>query len=137
MARWRWLALILGATPALARAQSVRTGHVITPDTVTVGQPFRVEVRVRAPKGTSITFPAGPDSTAGVQALDPRTVRDAHDSSAVDQTAIYRLAAWDVGAQALALPDIIVSAGGRQERVPLAALRVFVKSDDLLQLRPA
>ncbi|MHB1863733.1 MAG: DUF4381 family protein [Gemmatimonadaceae bacterium] len=123
-------ALLLVALPAFtARGQGpARSGTVIRPDTVTVGQPFRVDVRVRAAAGATIIFPPGPDSAGGVQALDPRVITDAHAAGAVDQTASYRLAAWNVGTLRVGLPDVIVEADGRQTLVPLAGLTVFVKS---------
>lgn len=127
--RLRGALLLVGLPAFVARAQGpARSGTVIRPDTVTVGQPFRVEVRVRAAAGATIIFPPGPDSTGSVQALDPRVVTDAHTAGAVDQTASYRLAAWDVGTLRVGLPDVIVEAGGRQTLVPLAGLTVFVKS---------
>lgn len=77
----------------------VQIGVTVRPDTVTVGEPFTVLVRVRAPLGSAIAFPDGPDSGAVVEAVDPRTVRSAADSGAVDVTAAYRLVAWDTGAR--------------------------------------
>ncbi|MDQ3697419.1 MAG: hypothetical protein M3373_05270, partial [Gemmatimonadota bacterium] len=65
----------------------VRTGATVRPDTVTVGDPFIVQVRVRAPLGASVAFPAGPDSGTSVEATDPRALRSATDSTAVDVTA--------------------------------------------------
>src|SRR5690606_33224472 len=94
------------------RAQ-VRTGISVSADTVTVGSPFVVSVRVRAPLGDSLVFPAGPDTTGAIQALDPVSVRSIGDTSAVDRTAVYRLAAWDVGEQAFELGSVtVLSADG-------------------------
>lgn len=119
------LAMLLQAG---VRDVPVQRGVSMTADTVTVGQPFRVVVRVHAPAGATIAFPSGPDSAAKVEALDPRTVRDNGDSTAVDQSATYRLAAWDVGAQSLRLGDAIVTLDGRERRVALGDLGVFVRS---------
>ena len=106
--RARWVALLL-ALPALsARAQAPSASVVVRPDTVTVGQPFLVEVRVRAARGAAIVFPAGPDSTAGVQALDPRAIANGRAADAADRTATYRLAAWDVGTLGIPLGDVVV-----------------------------
>lgn len=127
--RLRGALLLVGIPAVVARGQApARSGTVIRPDTVTVGQPFRVEVRVRAAAGATILFPPGPDSTGSVQALDPRVITDAHATGAVDQTASYRLAAWNVGSLRVGLTDVIVETGGRQARVPLGGLTVFVKS---------
>jgi len=116
-----------GAARAGAPPQ-VQLGVTITPDTVTVGEPFRVLVRVRAPRGASIEFPAAPDSAAAVQALDPRLVRQLGDTAAVDQTAAYRLVAWDVGALGLGLDAVTVRANGVARTVALAPYTVFVRS---------
>lgn len=125
------LALQVGARqPATVRDPSlaVQRGVVIAPDSVTVGEPFRVVLRLRAPLGASIEFPAGPDSAAKVEALDPRLVRDNHDSTSVDQSATYRLAAWDIGAQPLDFGEAIVRVGDRERRVSFSELRVFVRT---------
>lgn len=107
----------------------VSRGVVVIPDTVTVGDPFRVVVRVRAPRGVTLEFPSAPDSGTGVEALDPVVVVPAGDTSVVEQTATYRLAAWDVGARAIRFPDIVVRDGGTERRVQIARrLSVFVAS---------
>lgn len=125
------LVLQIGArqsAPVREPSLVVRKGVTLAPDTVTVGEPFRVVLRLKAPMGATLEFPAGPDSSAKVEALDPRLVRDNHDSSSVDQSATYRFAAWDVGQQSLALGDAIVRLDGRERRVSFAELRVFVRS---------
>jgi hypothetical protein len=103
-------------------------GYSITPDTVTVGDPFRVTVRVRAPLGASLEFPAGPDSGAAVEALDPRQERQGPDSAAIDVSASWRLAAWDTGEQPLRMGDVVVRVDGGERRIPLSALTVHVRS---------
>lgn len=121
-----------GAQPAGAGAAEgprIRSGIAITPDTVTVGDPFVIEVRVAAPAGATVAFPAAPDSTGAVDLLDPK--RETAGRSAdggVDVTATYRAAAWDVGAVAVGLGDVVVRVGGVERRVPLGALRVNVRS---------
>jgi hypothetical protein len=115
----------LGAQPATG----LRAGVVVSPDTVSVGDPFVVRVRVQAPAGSAVTFPAPPDTTGPVQALDPRrvdTVRSA--TGEVDVVATYRVAAWDVDSQPLGLGDVVVRVNGADRRVPLAAYRVYVRS---------
>lgn len=114
-----------GAAPA---AGAVQMGYSITPDTVTVGDPFRVLVRVRAPRGATIEFPAGPDSGAAVEALDPRQERQGSDSLALDVTGAWRLAAWDTGDQLLRMRDVVVTVDGSVRRIPLGALSVHVRS---------
>lgn len=136
------IALALGAT-AFASAEGqgrpqgngdvrpggVSLGVLVVPDTVTVGDPFRVVVRVRAPRGTTLEFPSAPDSGTGVEALDPVVVVPAGDTSAVEQTATYRLAAWDLGARGIRFPDILVREGATVRRLAVARrLSVFVAS---------
>jgi hypothetical protein len=111
-------------SPAIA----VQMGFSVEPDTVTVGDPFRLTVRVHAPRGASIEFPAGPDSGAAVEALDPKQERQSADTAALDVTTSWRLAAWDTGDLPLRLGDIVVRLDGRERRLPLGALTVHVKS---------
>ena len=117
-------------SPAAAQqpAVAVQMGYTVEPDTVTVGDPFRLIVRVRAPLGASVEFPAGPDSGAAVEALDPRQEQQGPDSTSLELTAGWRLAAWDTGDQLLRLGDIVVRADGRERRIPLSALKVYVRS---------
>jgi hypothetical protein len=42
--------------------------------------------------------------------------------------ALYHLVAWDVGIQSLRIPDVRVSFGGVERRLPLGGALVFVKS---------
>lgn len=108
-----------GAAP-LAGAQEapVQRGVVVQPDSVRVGDPFRVVVRIRASRGATITFPPPPDSTTMVEALDPPVVVAGTDTTVVEQTATYRLAAWDVGRLRIRLGDVVVTEGARERRVP-------------------
>jgi hypothetical protein len=125
------LAVAAGSAPAAAQspgAPAVQLGVTIEPDTVTVGDAFTVRVRIRAPRGSVIAFPAAPDTSAPVQALDPRVVRASPDTAAVDQTATYRLVAWDVGALPLGLADVVVRVGAAERPVTLATERVHVRS---------
>ena len=118
------------AAPAEAQqpAIAVQMGFSVEPDTGTVGDPFRLTVRIHAPRGASIEFPDGPDSGAAVEALDPRQERQSADTTALDVTAAWRLAAWDTGDQPLRIRDIVVRLDGRERRIPLGTLTVHVKS---------
>jgi hypothetical protein len=136
------LALVQGGSPSpaakpapAATSQSpqpptipVQMGFSVEPESVTVGDPFRVTVRIHAPLGASITFPAGPDSGAAVEALDPRQERQAPDSTALDVTASWRIAAWDIGTQPLRMKDIVIALGGRERHISLSGLTVQVKT---------
>ena len=128
-------AVLLQATPAREQpapaaqaAPPVQMGFEVLPESVTVGDPFRLTVRIRAPKGASVTFPAGPDSGATVDALDPRIERQGTDSTSLDVTAVWRLAAWDTGDQPLRMKDVVVNIDGRERRISLSSLNIHVRS---------
>jgi len=105
------------AAAAGAQQAPIQRGVVVQPESVTVGDPFRVVIRVRAPLGSVIEFPAGPDTADKVEPLDRVVVTPGTDSSAVEQTATWRLAAWDVGRRMLRFPDIVVRQGNQVRRV--------------------
>ena len=126
---WLWL------TPAAVFAQTrgqasfqVKAGVTIAPDTVRVGDPFRVTVGVRAPVGAAIEFPRAMDTTAAVQSLDPVAVRTSADTTATEQYADYRVAAWDIGRQPIRLEDVLVRYDGVVRRVSIVGDSVFVRS---------
>lgn len=124
-------ALLVAALASLAlwQAQPVRAPLVsarVTPEAPAIGEPITVELRVRAAAGSEVRFPALPDSTEGIEPLDPRAVRDASTAALIDRTATYRLIAWDTGQRALRFGDVTVSANGvdQRYRVDLPPLRV-------------
>lgn len=128
------LALAFGAptTAALAQATGapipVQAAVGIEPDTVRVGDPFLIQIGIRAPLGARITFPQAPDSTGSVQGLDPVRVETRPDSGGVVQWGYYRVAAWDVGEQPITLGDVVVTVGGRSRHIAIAGHKVFVAS---------
>jgi hypothetical protein len=136
--RLRLLALLtscaLGAPVASPLAQAtgaaipVQAAVGIEPDTVRIGDPFLVQIGVRAPLGATITFPQAPDSTGSVQGLDPVRVETRPDSGGLVQWGYYRVAAWDIGEQPITLGDVIVSLGGRTRHISIAGRKVFVAS---------
>jgi hypothetical protein len=119
-------------TPASAQRPSsvipVQAAVGVEPDTVRIGDPFVVQVGIRAPRGATIEFAPAPDSTGAVQALDPIRFETRPDSGGVVQWAYYRVAAWFLGEQPIPLGDAIVRLGGQVRRVPLAGRHVFVAS---------
>lgn len=119
-----------GQAPGQGAAGPVQRGVLVLPDTVTVGDPFEVVVRVRAPRGATITFPEPPaaEPTSVIEPIDPRAVTQTADSTAVEQTARYRLVAWDVGELPIALEDVIVRTGAGEQRISLTGATVFVRS---------
>lgn len=113
---------------AVALSGRVQSGITARPDTVRVGDPFTVTVRVRAPVGATIEFPAGPDSGGVVEPLDPVRIETAPDSAAVDQTATYRLAAWRVGRFGVPFADVLVRQEPGFRRVPITDVTITVVS---------
>ena len=107
----------------------VRMGYRVSPDTVLIGEPFRLFIKVHAPKGVRFEFPAGPDTVSqnGVRPVElrgERLVQMLGDTA----VALYNLVAWDIGAQPLRIPDVRVTFEGQERRPPLGAASVFVKS---------
>ncbi len=119
------------ARPPLAQSAEipVQAGVTLERDTLTVGEVVRLSVRVRAPRGATINFPAAVDSLGPVQSLEPPTVRDGADTAAfADRIATYRLAAWDMGLQPILLGDVLVQTDDAERRVVLTLPKLFVKS---------
>jgi len=104
----------------------------IRPETVTVGDPFTVGIRIRAPRGSVIEFPAGPDSGGAVEMLDPRVIApfsaDSAVSDAVDEVARYRMAAWETGPLPFDLGPASVQTPGGVIQMPVRELVVIVQS---------
>jgi hypothetical protein len=132
MTRWGRLAFAVCLPLAAASGQgtepSIRYGVTQSRDTVTVGEPFEIRVRIRVPADAEITFPDNPDTTGAVQARDPRTIETADSVQFLDETAIYRLAAWDTDSQSVRLAEAIVTWNGVQKRVPIDVVTIFVRS---------
>jgi hypothetical protein len=126
--------LALLSPPASAASQAtgapiaVQAAVGIEPDTVRIGDPFLVQIGIRAPRGATIAFPPAPDSSGAVQGLDPVRVETRPDSGGVVQWGYYRVAAWDVGDQPIPLGDVIVTLAGRSRRIPIVGRKVFVAS---------
>ncbi len=100
----------------------------VVPETVTVGQPFSVRIRVRAPKFATIHFPSVPDTADAIEAVDPRAMEDAGDDELIDRTAVYRLVAWDVGARTPHFANVTIGEGGADQQYPVTLPAVTVKS---------
>jgi hypothetical protein len=122
------LAMLDASVGAAQGAIAVKAGVTVGADSVRIGDPFRVTIGIRAPVGATIDFPRELDSTGAVQSLDPVVVRASADTSAVEQYADYRVAAWDIGKQAIRLDDIIVKLGSATRRIPITGNTIFVKS---------
>jgi hypothetical protein len=125
--------LLEAIVPQIARAQAapftVQMGYRVSPDTVIIGQPFDLFVKVLAPKGVRFEFPTGPD-TAMQNGVRPIELRGEKLVSMLGDTAValYHLVAWDVGVQPLRMPDVRVTFGKEERRPALGAASIFVRS---------
>lgn len=149
MRRWRALLIVCGAllgasnrgvaqsagatAPLAARVQA---GVRVSADTVRVGDPFTVTVRVRVPAAARIEWPELRDSTAVIAPRAPMVRRAAaNDSGAATRNADTReelvtfvVAAWDTGAVATTWPPALVIVDADTVPVRLADARVYVQS---------
>lgn len=107
----------------------VKMGFTVTPDTVLVGQPFILLVKVHAPAGVRFEFPNGPDTTTE-NGVRPIELRGQKAVSPLGDTAValYQLVAWDIGTQPLRMGEVRLTLGGLERRAPLSAASVFVQS---------
>jgi hypothetical protein len=107
----------------------VQMGYRVSPDTVLIGQPFKLLIKVHAPTGVRFEFPAGPDTTTqnGIRPIELRGEKLVT-MLADTAVALYNLVAWDIGMQPLRFPDVRVTFEGQERRPPLGAAAVFVKS---------
>ncbi len=122
------LAATAAAQGALGPVLQSQVTARISPDSVGVGQPVTVELRVRAPLGADVRFPVLPDSNEFVEPLDPRAIRDASTASMLDRTAVYRLIAWDTGQRRVQFGDITVVRDGAEVRYPVRLPPIRVRS---------
>jgi hypothetical protein len=128
------LAALLQDPAATGRREiPAQLGVRIAPDTVTVGEHFTAVIRVRAPRGATITLPSTSDSAyaaspTATQLIGEPVIEPVPDSSGATISGAYRFAAWDTGIQQLGLPDIVVISGADTGYVSLADRTVFVRS---------
>lgn len=127
------LLLLQAVVPQSVQAQAgelaVQMGYRVSPDTVLIGQPFNLFIKVRAPAGVRFEFPTGPDTTTQ-NGIHPVEVRGEKLVTMLADTAValYHLTAWDVGVQPLRFPDVRITSAGQERRLPLGGASVFVKS---------
>jgi hypothetical protein len=119
---------VLALVQAVTLSGRLQGGITIRPDTVRVGDPFTVAIRVRASLGATIEFPAAPDSGGPVEPLDPVQITTTADSVGVDQTAIYRLAAWRTGTFQIPFADVLVRQDIGNRRVEVSGVTIHVAS---------
>jgi len=131
------LAALLLQLGALAQSRGanipVQLAVTVSADTVTVGERFVAIFRVRAPQGATIDFPTTVDSAAdssltGMELIGKPAIAELPGTGTVTMTAAYRLVAWDIGLQRLALTDIAVHYNGQTGYVAVSDRGIFVKS---------
>ena len=108
-------------------AQGIQLGIAVRPETVTVGTRFIVAARVRAPEGATIAWPTAPDTSESLEIVSSRMIDSTADSLRIEETARWRLAAWDTGTITIVFEDAVVTAVDLERRVPLRA-HVYVRS---------
>lgn len=113
--------------PPAADARQALVTVSVTPDTVAIGEPFTVRIRVRAPKVASIRFPDVPEPANAVEAVDPRAVDEGPPGDVLDRTARYAFVAWDVGLRGPAFGPVVVTVGGQARRFELGSPAVHVR----------
>lgn len=89
------------------QAARVRAGNAVHPDTVTVADPFTLTITIEAPSGARISWPSlARDGVVAPYA--PVAVNSTKSGALLQETAVYKLAAWDTGSVAVGMPDAIV-----------------------------
>jgi hypothetical protein len=125
------------APPAPVAGAPATISWAVDPDSVTVAEPFTVSVLVRAPRGTLVIFPPGPDSTQSTEALDPPAVSEEPDSAGMtERRGSYRLVAWETGRLTVPLAPVVVGNGPAAQRLqvqPLVIVRSVLPVDTALR----
>jgi len=129
LALWLLQALAQNTAQVPQPELPVQMGYRVLPDTVLIGQPFNLFIKVLAPKGVRFEFPLGPDTTTQ-NGVRPIELRGEKVVSMLGDTAValYHLVAWDIGTQPLRFPDVRVTFEGKERRPSLGGASVFVKS---------
>lgn len=119
----------------------VRMGVRMMPETVTVGAPFTVRVRVALPSAWRVLQPPTPDTGGIVEPLDPPRLRDTvrGPDRVVDMT--WRFLAWEPGAHPLPIASLRLASGSRERALTVPGaivVRSVLPADTALRTpRPA
>jgi hypothetical protein len=81
---------------ASAQVADMSAAAVLLPDTVHVGQPFRIGVQVKTPRGVEAHFPAVLETTENLEQAGEAQVGTRRPLSGVSR-AYYRMVAWTAG----------------------------------------
>jgi Mg-chelatase subunit ChlD len=129
-----------GAPSALGQAAGSPPTVRVLPDTVTVGDPFLVEVAIPVGDGRVVRWPVAGDSTAPVAPRgDPAVTTQAIVGGGRLAVARYPLAAWVTGTVPVGLPAVEVEDAQGRRLVPIPPTAVIVRSVlplDTTQHRP-
>ncbi len=90
------VALVLSFPGTSAGQQEVRAAAALFPDTVHVGQPFRVGVTVTTPRGAEVRLPGVLESTADLEQVGEAEIGRRRPRTGVSR-AYYRMVAWTAG----------------------------------------
>ena len=136
-------AVLGGPAPAGAQLAEMRAAAAILPDTVHVGQPFRIGVQVRTPAGVKISFPSVLETTEDLEQVAEADIGRRRARSGVSR-AYYRMVAWSAGDhQVPAIPvEVVPSDGGEPFEIlvqvpPLTVETVLPADIEGLELRQA
>lgn len=130
--------------PPSSAGGRVRFGVQVAPDSISVGDPFQLVVRLQVPAGARIRWPRLADSTADV--VMDGDVRLADQDTRIgwqEWRAVYDLRAWNIGRVPIGLPPIVVHVDGSGDSVlvPLdatARVRSVLPGDTTLHVpKPA
>jgi hypothetical protein len=121
-------------------AGALRPSVRVRPDTVTVGDPFTVDITVPLPAGRVLRWPSAGDSTAVVAPRGPlvAVVRPRAFGGRVE-VAQLPMAAWDTGTVPILLGAVEVEVAGKRVVMPLPPTTIRVRSVlplDTAQHRP-
>ena len=118
-----------GAQPSAAARASVQAGIVVRSDTVTVGDPFMIVVRVRMPSNARVVWPTLDDTTAAISLRAPMVRRDGpSDVTGREEFAEFEVAAWDTGQVSTGWPAALVIIDEDTVPVALADAGLVVRS---------
>jgi hypothetical protein len=121
--------LVLASRSAQPARERVQAGVEMSKDTVTVGDPFTMTVRLRVPPDATVLWPVLSDSSAKIAPRAPMSRRDGPANVAFrEELADFVVAAWDTGRVNTGWDPILVVIGSDTVRVALASNGVYVRS---------
>ncbi len=107
----------------------VQAGVEMSKDTVTVGDPFSMTVRLRVPPDATVIWPVLSDSSAKIAPRAPMSRRDGPSNVAFrEELAEFVVSAWDTGRVNTGWEPILVVIGNDTVTVALANNGVYVRS---------